>query len=100
MSDTPLPEQKDQRFDYVRKRRRRRIVIYKEKPSNGEKALLRWILGVVSSVFVGGIFGYWQQTITLAEVRTQVSNLKERFDHLEKLVVEPLMRAKPPSPVN
>lgn len=93
MSDAPLPNTDDGRHDYVHIRPR--IVYHPQgREGNGEKALLKWILGIVSTLFASGLIGYWNQTIQLAEVRTEVRNLKEQFAELKRLV-EPRYRGRP-----
>jgi hypothetical protein len=93
MSDSPLPDTDDGRFDHVRIRPRIRYQP-QDGNGNGEKALLKWILGVVSTLFVSAVIGYWTQTIQFAEMRTEVRNLKEQFAEFKRLV-EPRYRGRP-----
>lgn len=50
---------------------------------SGEKSLLKWILGIVSTLFVAAILGAWQQAISLAELRADVRNLQREVNELK-----------------
>lgn len=53
---------------------------------SGEKALLKWILGIVSTLLVAAIVGAWQQSIQIAELRADVRNLQYQFNELKQRV--------------
>lgn len=53
---------------------------------SGEKALLKWILGIVSTLLVAAILGAWQQSIQIAELRSDVRNLQYQVNALTQRV--------------
>lgn len=53
---------------------------------SGEKALLKWILGIVSTLLVAAIMGAWQQSIQIAELRADVRNLQREVNEIKSRV--------------
>lgn len=53
---------------------------------SGEKTLLKWILGIVSTLLVAAIIGAWQQSIQLAELRADVRNLQYQVNEIKSRV--------------
>lgn len=56
---------------------------HERRESNGEKALLKWILGIVSSLLVAAIIGAWNWSIQFAELRTEVKYLQQQFNEFK-----------------
>lgn len=53
---------------------------------SGEKALLKWILGIVSTLLVAAVLGAWQQSIQIAELRADVRNLQQQVNEIKQRV--------------
>lgn len=49
---------------------------------SAEKSLLKWILGMVSTLLVAAVVGAWQQSVQLAELRAQVVGLQWQVNAL------------------
>lgn len=47
--------------------------------SHGEASLLRWLLGLVSTLMVAAILGAWKFSADFAALSADVRNLKENF---------------------
>jgi hypothetical protein len=98
MSDAPLPDTDDGRYDHVQIRPRIRYHPQEPRESNGEKTLLKWILGIVSTLFISAVIGYWSQSMQsaemFAEMRADIRNMKEQMAELKRLV-EPRYRGRP-----
>lgn len=58
---------------------------------------MKWILGIVSSLFVLAIIGVWNQAMALAKLQTWAEGIEMRFEDLKKLV-EPRYRGQPSDP--
>ena len=71
-----------------------RNVFYIERPMNGERVLLKWILGIASAVLVSAIVGAFTLNGQLAEARADIKNLKEELADLRR-IVEPLIYRRP-----
>lgn len=97
MSDTPLPRVAGDRYDVPRRRRRRRTIIVKERPSNGEKLLLKWILGILAPLAVMAIPAIINILIQQAEGRKDIQNLKEDVAEI-KAAIAPRYRGQPQTP--
>jgi hypothetical protein len=99
VTDSPLPETKDDRYDHVRIRPRISYHPHELREPNGEKTLLKWILGIVSTLFISAVIGYWSQSMQsaemFAEMRADIRNMKEQMAELKRLV-EPRYRGGPP----
>lgn len=62
--------------------------------ANGEKALLRWILGFVSTLLVAAVLGAWNAAERLAKLEATTDAIQRQLDRLEARI-PPRYRGEP-----
>lgn len=53
---------------------------------NGEKALLKWILGIVSTLLVAAVLGAWSAAERLAKLEALADGLQRQVDKLDSRI--------------
>lgn len=68
-----------------------RNVFYIERPINGDRGLVKWMLGLASAMIISAILGAFSVTGQMAALSADVRNLKEQVAELKRLI-EPRYR--------